>query len=40
MASGRVPKMGMMLGTISPKEQADEDRDVYILPEPGERSGR
>lgn len=33
MASGRVPKMGMMLGTVSPKEQAYEDKDSYILPE-------
>jgi len=33
MASGRVPKMGMMLGTISPKEQAYEDKDSSMLPE-------
>lgn len=41
MASGRVPKIGIMLGTVSPKkEQACEDRDVYILPELGGALGQ
>lgn len=34
MASGRVPKMGMMLGTIFPQKSGfAADRDMYILSE-------